>query len=235
MIIDCISSLKGDFSYDLPGGDLLILAGNYLGEDGEWQDFFDWVKKQKYRKKIAIAGYEDDYLLNTIYEKEKDGDYLVDDDGWVEVDFEYLNNSGTEFEGLKIWGLPWCMDTCWHNFSKYYMPEKYCRIPNDIDILITENPPFGILDVNSEGNHYGNIHLRDFVTTNRLTNLMLHVFGYFNFGGGVVKEERKYVSNKITTFINCNCVNPDGSCSNFRRFIYEKPKEEEIPDLKVIK
>ncbi len=83
--------------------------------------------------------------------------FLEKNPGWevgLHRNFDYLQDSGTEFEGLKIWGSPWTLSfegmnpkckafTC---ETEEELAEKWKLIPDDIDILITHGPPYGILD-----------------------------------------------------------------------------------------
>jgi hypothetical protein len=53
MIIDCISDLHG-YLPKLEGGDLLIVCGDLTAynKPKQYEEFFLWLKKQKYRKKV---------------------------------------------------------------------------------------------------------------------------------------------------------------------------------------
>lgn len=145
MKIDCISDLHGHYP-KLEGGDLLIIAGDLTANDTEmvYNEFFCWLRSQNYEDIIVIAGNHDNYLMNFKWPKD------LEDAG----EFTYLCDSGTEFEGLKIWGSPWtksfvgmnphCMAfTC---ATDEHLAEKWALIPDDIDILVTHSPPYGILD-----------------------------------------------------------------------------------------
>jgi Icc-related predicted phosphoesterase len=144
MIVDCISDLHGHYP-QLEGGDLLIVAGDLTASDRfrELYDFCQWMRAQDYKKKIVISGNHDNHLqeLNPFDE--------------IPIDFVYLFDSGTEFEGLKIWGSPWtktfdgmnprCMAFTVDTDKK--LAQKWAMIPEDTDILITHCPPWGIMDM----------------------------------------------------------------------------------------
>ena len=143
MIIDCVSDLHGHFP-SLPGGDLLIVAGDLTARD-TYQEciyFGNWLRDLDYREKIFIGGNHDNLLQNTD---------LVDD---VLYDFTYLQDSGSTFEGMKIWGSPWTlsfpgMNTKCKAFcleSEEEIGKKFDLIPLGTDILITHMPPYGIMD-----------------------------------------------------------------------------------------
>lgn len=168
MIIDAISDLRG-FYPKLEGGDLLIVAGDLTSRDMplEHLDFIDWCKGQLYKKIIVVAGNHDNFIQNLkckYFARPVYKDHC-----------EYLCDSGTEFEieeqieddhwtgksitykrkrKFKIWGSPWTktfkgMNPKCKAFTvdaDEELASKFSLIPNDVDILITHSPPYGILD-----------------------------------------------------------------------------------------
>jgi|ERR1700742_882605 len=200
MIIDCISDLHGYYP-ELPGGDLLIVGGDLTARDipSEYEKFEkDWLRHQKYRKKIEIAGNHDNWIFFT---GRRVNDY-----------YDYLCDSVTEFEGLKIWGSPWTqtfegMNPNCEAFTldtDEELNEKWKLIPNDTDILITHCPPFGIYDsiqdvYSGECIETGSISLRNKVMS--MPKLKLHVFGHIHEHGG------KMLDTTICKFVNASHVN----------------------------
>lgn len=74
----------------------------------------------------------------------------------------YLCDSGTEFEGLKIWGSPWSLTFPGINphctaftGTEEELAKHYAKIPDDIDILVTHGPPYGIRDRVKSNNKFG--------------------------------------------------------------------------------
>lgn len=177
MIVDCLSDLHG-FYPKLEGGDLLIIAGDLTARDScdEHEHFKEWVLNQNYTRKILIAGNHDGHIEKCELPRYDDG-------------IDYLQDSGTEFEGLKIWGSPWTPPFCnWHfMLPPNKIKKKWDLIPDDVDILVTHGPPYGILDhveISSRGDefkHAGCKHLRD--TLDRIKP-KLHVFGHIHECGG---------------------------------------------------
>ena len=185
MIIDCIADLHG-FYPELEGGDLLIVGGDLTARDEPDQlwHFCQWMIDQNYKLKVVIAGNHD----NTFYVK-----YYKNHE-FPFVPFIYLCDSGTEFEGLKIWGSPWtktfegmnphCKAFTFDTEEK--LEKKWQMISPDTDILITHSPPFGILDgVENDDDgtlsHVGSHSLAYFV---KMHQPKLHVFGHIHEGYG---------------------------------------------------
>lgn len=201
MIIDCISDLHG-FLPQLDGGDLLIVSGDLTarGSEEEHFEFNEWLENQNYKQICLVAGNHDSWI-------EKNGCAgFADYDGQK---VQYLCDSGTEFEGLKIWGSPWTPTFCdWH-FMKDRgkdIKEKWDLIPEDTDILITHGPPYGIFDKTSESiwgasENVGCVDLRNKVLS--LPKLKLHVFGHIHKQGG------KVFDSTVTKFVNASIMNED--------------------------
>ncbi len=180
MIIDCLSDLHGNFP-DLEGGDLLILGGDYTARDSsdEYIKFALWLEKQPYKKKVLIPGNHDVMVENT--------PKILDCPLW-----NYLCDSGTEFEGLKIWGSPWTKSFRGMNpnckaftlDTEEELKEKWMLIPQDTDILVTHSPPFLTFDQVMKNNMLTSVgsvslgrHLIDYP-------ISLHVFGHIHECGG---------------------------------------------------
>lgn len=216
MDITCIADLHGH-KPKLPGGDLLILAGDYTSKDTipEWADFFYWLKQQSYRKKILVAGNHDSFLQTayptcaTESEKLKEVQEFLDDGGELEEEeFEYLCDSGTDFEGIVIWGSPWTKSFKRMNpFCRAFTVEteeeldyRFSLIPDETEILVTHGPPRHMLDINVDGYACGSSSLRKHVDR---VKPRLHVFGHIHEQGN---NELRY-HRTDTWCVNCSYVN----------------------------
>lgn len=211
MKIDCISDLHGEFP-KLDGGDLLIIAGDLTANDLPHQrfEFLKWLSEQDYRKKIWIAGNHDNSLIGLNFTPLRPNSA------------EYLCDSVTEFEGLKIWGSPWTKTFPGINphckaFTKdtdEELDEKWKKIPDDIDILITHSPPYGIFDTiysrllrkNPIPFEAGSVSLRNHVMDRIKPNL--HVFGHIHEWGG------RMLDTCTTKFVNASLMNNDYEPTN---------------------
>jgi len=187
---------------DLPGGDLLIHAGDLMNsgydENDVWE-FLDWFDKQEqYDTKVFIAGNHDRMFEDKpeqvmgIINSYKWIDYLQDN--WLEV--------GNDTERVKIYGSPWQPE--FYNWA-FNLPRngwelelKWKDIPNDTDILITHGPAWGHLDVTP----YGNLNVGCELLRVRLDELKpkIHVFGHVHSGYG-------YKFHNGTHFINAAVLN----------------------------
>ena len=131
---------------ELPGGDILIFSGDFMGSGYrvyEAQSFLKWFSEQPYKYKIFIAGNHDRYCENNpeLFEA------LVDD--YVDQNVIYLKDDIIEVEGLKIYGTPWQPYFCNWAFNisdSDILTSLYQNIPEDLDILITHCPPYNTLD-----------------------------------------------------------------------------------------
>ena len=138
---------------DLPGGDILIHAGDFMNSGNilyDVEDFCEWFAGQhQYDKKVFIAGNHDrafeikpdqvksilDQFPNIIYlEDEAFGLYSLDTD-----------------KSVKIYGSPWQPE--FYNWA-FNLPRngdemkaRWDAIPDNTDILVTHGPPHGYLDV----------------------------------------------------------------------------------------
>lgn len=225
MLITVISDLHGHYP-QLPGGDLLIVAGDLMGHPSidEWCRCSNWLNKQDYGKIVFIAGNHDTMIEE--WDKQQDSEGYNGPVSDPNERIEYLSDSGTEFEGFKIWGSPWtaqfpginplcCAFTV--NFgcdTEYWLEDYWKLIPNDIDILITHSPPFGVFDrvkkYNSRGNWnpktdgyeaVGSKSLREHVM--QRIKPKLHVFGHIHEWGGQILD------TNVTKFVNASHVNED--------------------------
>lgn len=204
MIIDAISDLHGHIP-ELQGGDLLIVGGDLTASNKpeQYDKFISWLQNQSYQRIIVIAGNHDMMLQND--ECLPLGDY----DG---RNIEYLCDSGTKFQGLKIWGSPWSL---WfpqinphcsaYTSDDYLMKEFYDLIPDDTDILITHTPAYGILDRNKNNHYCGSISLRRALTRVKPKH---HFFGHIHEMGG------KGIDLTITKCYNCSIMDENYKPSN---------------------
>lgn len=191
-----ISDTHGQHSsLSLPEGDVLIHAGDISkrGTEAQIKEFIDWFAGLHYNHKIFIAGNHDFFLENLPVRQIAD---LIPDQ------IVYLNDSGFEIEGIKIWGSPiqpWFHNWAFNRQRGSDIKQHWDRIPNDTNILITHGPVKGILDRTAYGEQVGCSDLLDAV---KRINPSFHVCGHIHEAYGEQIAER-------TTFINASVLNED--------------------------
>jgi len=186
----------------LPGGDILIHAGDLTGRGylNEIDDFLKWFDKiDNYDTKIFIAGnhdfgFEDNpNQIKSLLTEYKTVDYLQDD--------LLLVGKGDYEDMVKVWGTPWQPE--FHNWA-FNLPrgeklkEKWDMIPANTDILITHGPPFGKLDyIPYDGKNVG---CEELIKRVNEIKPKINVFGHIHEGYG-------YVFDGNTHFINAAVLN----------------------------
>ena len=146
---------------DLPNADVIVHTGD-ITEDGteeEVKDFIEWFSGLSYAHKIFIAGNHDNCLYGANIEGLPDN-------------MHYLCNDGITIDGIKFYGVPmFLQDDLDGNF-----PELFGRIPADMDVLLTHQPPLGILD-EQDGINYG-----DYTLFKRVMDVRpkCHLFGHLH-------------------------------------------------------
>lgn len=199
MNIDVISDLHG-FYPSLPGGDLLLIAGDLTARDEEWQyeEFFLWCAKLKYKRIILIGGNHDNQLPSAVSRHMKI------------PHMTYICDSGTEFEGLKMWGSPWTktfrgMNPHCKAFTfdtEQELREKWALIPEEVDLLVTHSPPYGIRDVVVEGHQMKSVGSTTLLSRILAVQPKVVVFGHIHEGygqeevGGIVYANASHVNER---------------------------------------
>ena len=150
MKICAISDLHGEL-IDISPCNLLIICGDIVPlnvQSGMYKSikwlrnkFKPWATNLPCDKVIFIAGNHDwiaekevKFMLDTFPKDEK---------------VTYLFHEPYEYEGLKIFGTPYCK--IFYNWAFMeddpVLEEKYKDIPKNLDILITHDAPYGVSDV----------------------------------------------------------------------------------------
>lgn len=173
---------------NLPDADVIIHSGDCTISNSELEitAFLNWFFTLKYKYKIFVAGNHDSYLFASNIEE-------------LPKNCFYLCNSEITIQNLKFYGLPFFVqDTLDNSYES-----NISKIPADIDILISHQPPYGILD--TEGNtNFGNLLLLE-----KLLKIKprLHLFGHIHSAYGIVES-------KNTTFINAAVCNQKNTIAN---------------------
>ena len=188
-----------DVEADLPGGDLLIHAGDFMNSGyhkEEAEEFFTWFDGIKgYDKKIFIAGNHDRIMQ---MQPEWATDTL---NGYKTI--VYLRDEGFAYYDMdtdrstKIYGSPWQPEFFNWAFNLprngWELEQRWKDIPDNTDILITHGPPYGYLDVpGGKKFQVGCELLRERIDAMKPK---IHVFGHIHGSAG-------YYFNGHTHFFN---------------------------------
>lgn len=179
--------------YPIPDGDILIFTGDISGnslEELNVKHFNEFLLRLPHKHKVCIAGNHD-----FIFQK-KDGHELLKGKG-----IHYLEDESVIIDGIKFYGTPY--QPYFYNWAFNIKAEedlaaKWSLIPDDTDILLTHNAPYGILDLAEYRNeHTGCRKLLE--RLKQLPNLKAHCFGHIHESYGLEKIEE-------TIFVNsCIC------------------------------
>lgn len=172
----------------LKPGTMLIHAGDITeyGTEEEVISFLQWFSQQPFKYKIFIAGNHDFFLEESTAAKRKE---------FIPKDIIYLQNSGVEIEGLKIWGspvTPYFLGMAFNARPGKDIKKIWKKVPQDTAILITHGPPKGMLDDN-----FGCEELAQALT---IISPKIHCFGHVHGCNGRKKLNK-------TLFINAALVN----------------------------
>jgi len=142
---------------DLPGGDLLLHAGDIMNSGynkNDIHDFCTWFNSlDQYEDKVFIAGNHDRMFenhpveSNIIVNNYNNIVYLQDDDLVLYGDGP---NGDMPENNIRIYGIPHTPE--FYNWAfnvprnSHQMQEIMNKIPDNVDILITHGPSYGVLD-----------------------------------------------------------------------------------------
>ena len=183
----------------VPEGDLLLHAGDATnrGTEKEVSLFADWLAGLPHRHKVVVAGNHD-----FLFERQP---VLARAHIHGAV---YLEDEAVEIEGLRIWGSPWqpeFLDWAFNLPRGAPLREKWDRIPQATDVLVTHGPPYGVLDRVDEGRQEGCAELLKAVGRVRPR---LHLFGHIHEAYGLeVRDGTTFVNASICDRA-CRPVNP---------------------------
>ena len=173
MKLICISDLHGQIkNIDIPDGDVLIIAGDVCKGStiAELESLNRYLGSLPHRHKILIAGNHD-------FGMEKLGKWAVTK---LFTHAHYLEDAGITIEGMHFWGSPWqpeFFDWAFNLPRGEPLAEKWARIPNHTDVLITHGPPYTILDTTRQGQPVG---CADLLAAVQRIKPRLHVFGHIH-------------------------------------------------------
>ena len=168
--ICAISDLHGTLP-EIKESDLLLIAGDLVPlycqadytESKLWLStiFNVWAEDLPVDKVILIGGNHDGFIC--VHEEEFRS--------ILSPKCVYLKDEMTMYKGITIYGTPWChqFGNWWFMDSDLNLTKKFKAIPDNLDILLTHDAPYGCNDICLEnvswnkGDHIGSRPLREVI------------------------------------------------------------------------
>ncbi|MDF1665824.1 MAG: metallophosphatase domain-containing protein [Planctomycetota bacterium] len=171
----------------IPPGDVFIHAGDFThsGTMDELEDFNDWLGSLAFQHKLIVAGNHEFCLERQAQEARE-----------TLTCGTYLEDQGVTIDGVHFYGSPWqpkFMNWAFSLPRGQALKDKWNLIPEQVDVLITHTPPYGILD-SVMGKPVGCEELRPVVEQLRPK---VHVFGHIHNCAGQSQ-------NETTSFVNAS-------------------------------
>jgi Icc-related predicted phosphoesterase len=173
-------------------GHILVHAGDCtnVGKTHEIKEFLDWFSNTPFTHKVFIAGNHD-------WGFEIHHDIAPE---YKEKGVHYLFDNMVELDGVKIYGSPWqpeFYDWAFNLPRGEKLAEKWAKIPEGLDILVTHGPAYGMVDHTIQGLNVG---CQDLL--NRILDVKpkIHVCGH-------IHQSRGCKEFNGTLFVNASVCN----------------------------
>lgn len=166
---------------NLPSADVIVHSGDFTlrGTPEEATDFTDWFSNLPYRYKLFVAGNHDDCYYT---ESHRDSEPRRIAEGCY-----YLSGTGIEIDGVRFYGVSMLVQEDINGRYKLLLE----NIPANIDVLITHQPPYGVLD-ECDAQHYGSPTLLETILQ---VKPQVHLFGHTHNAYGTCVENGTFYSN----------------------------------------
>jgi Icc-related predicted phosphoesterase len=183
MKIICSSDLHGHLP-EIPECDVLCIAGDlipkrYLGDARRqmaWliDDFDKWCREQPAKDILINAGNHDKLFQDLEVRKKLNARWENE-----EPPYQYLQDSSVIIDHVKFHASPWVREFCYMPFEASDGVAKmfFDLIPEDVDVLMSHSPPYGICDWGGFQEKAGHKPLLERV---KFVKPKLHVFGHIH-------------------------------------------------------
>jgi len=218
----------GHHARNVPDGDVLIHCGDFCSR-GQYLDafkFISWFQTLPHERKIFIAGNHD-----LVFEQGSYHDVEMLTKTLLNDSTHYLFDSGINLFGINFWGSPVqprFFNWAFNRSRGEEIKKHWDKIPNNVDVLITHGPPYGILDEapRSGFDAFEHAGCKDLLDKVLQVKPKLHVFGHIHNSGG------KHFNNENTLFANASLCNEDYLIAN-KPFVFDIDKNKKINTVNI--
>ena len=202
---------------NVPVGDVLLHAGDFsnIGQEGDVIKFNSFLGSLPHKYKVVIAGNHDisfdtEEYGKALWKKFSHKDKL--DSNKMKsmlTNALYLEDFGCELLGFKIYGSPWQPEFFNWGFNLkrgQLLLDKWDKIPDDVDILMTHGPPIGHGDLCRHGGRAGCVELLS--TIQKRVKPKVHVFGHIHEGYGQTTDGNTLYINASTCTLQYLPIQP---------------------------
>ncbi|MBI2375589.1 MAG: metallophosphatase domain-containing protein [Deltaproteobacteria bacterium] len=171
----------------LPSGDILVHAGDLCrhGNLMELAEAAEWLQSLPYAHKVVVAGNHDwSFFRNPREARALLGDSVT-----------YLEDSEATILGVRFYGSPWQPafgDWAFNLPRGKPLAEKWAKIPEGVDVLVTHGPPHRIGDRTRSSEREG---CEDLAARVRELRPLAHLFGHIHEDGGLWEREGTTYAN----------------------------------------
>jgi predicted phosphodiesterase len=183
----------------VPDGDILIHAGDLTrhGTIEELAAVNEFLERLPHPDKFVIAGNRDFCFERQPVDSRR-----------ILTGARYLQDEEAAVGNLRIFGSPWqppFLDMAFNLPRGEPLREKWDRIPEGIDILVTHTPPMGIGDRTIIGQHVG---CEELILAVQRVRPKVHVFGHIHEAYGEVRQSGVRFINASVVDIHMCLKNP---------------------------
>lgn len=216
-----------------PEADVLLHAGDFTntGELEQVASFGRWLEAYPATTKVVIAGNHDTTFDAAYYHRESDGggkrrfhptkNYDCSKARGLLAGCVYLEDSGLEVCGYRIYGSPWQPEFCDWAFNlprgSVDLSKRWQQIPESVDILMTHGPPAGFCDRTSSGLRVG---CEQLLAAIRRRQISVSFAGHIHEGYGCAADDVTLYVNGSTCTHSYRPTNPP--------IVFDLPPPEEL-------
>lgn len=192
---------------DMPKVDLFIHAGDFMNHGQSMKEVLEfayWVDRIPIPKdrKFVCAGNHD--ILFDYTHRMSNPEVCIIAERELHKVCTYMNEESVIVDGIKMYFSPWTprfFNWAFNADRGEDIKKHWENIPEDVDILITHGPPYGVLDKIKLGDvTFPNLGCEELAKrVKHLKNLKYHVFGHIHGSRGNYTP-----SMPFPTFVNAS-------------------------------